>query len=186
LNNSINNINTYISELNQKIIKYKEQQKVETVFNEYELAMHRDGIPKTLLTKYALPLINNELKESLVDMDFSIWLDGEDFTLKMSNNSKPKAVIDCIAGSGKERTFSAVVLKYALSQINGKSKPSFFFFDEVMSKLVDESVEEFVTLLHSMKNRVKKIFIIEHAREINPDHVIMVLKNENDVSWIEY
>jgi DNA repair exonuclease SbcCD ATPase subunit len=186
LNNQILNITNSITQLTEKIRKYKEQQRVETVFNEYEISMHRDGIPRTLLSKYAIPLINNELNECLIGMDFSVWLDKDDLSLKMCNNSKPNAIIDCIGGSGKERTFGAVALKYALNQINSKSKPSFLFFDEVMSKLVDESVDEFVSLLHTMKNKIKKIFIIEHAREVNPDSTIMVTKDENDISKIEY
>jgi DNA repair exonuclease SbcCD ATPase subunit len=95
------------------------------------------------------------------------------------------AVIDAISASGKERTFSAIALKFALNQINTKSKPTIFLLDEVMGKLTEDSVEEFVMVLHAIKEKVEKILVVEHNHEIDPDYVLEVTKDENDVSQLK-
>ena len=97
-------------------------------------------------------------------------------------NNRPTAIIDCISASGKERTFASIVLKFALNQINVKAKPAIFLLDEVMGKLLDESVEEFVEILHLIKSHMKKTLVIELVHEINPDYLINVSLDEDGIS----
>ena len=54
-----------------------------------------------------------------------------------------------------------------------------------MGKLVDESVNEFLELLDTIKQKMNQIFIIEHNHHINYDYLINVTKNDNDVSSLE-
>ena len=57
-----------------------------------------------------------------------------------------------------------------------------FLLDEVMGKLSDESVEEFIEILHMIKTRMKKTLVIEHTQEINPDYLINVSLDEDGIS----
>ena len=41
-----------------------------------------------------------------------------------------------------------MIIRFALNQVNVKSKPMFFFLDEVMGKLSEDSIEEFIDSLH--------------------------------------
>jgi DNA repair exonuclease SbcCD ATPase subunit len=116
---------------------------------------------------------------------FKVWLDVDDLRPKLVYNNRPTAVIDCISASGKERTFSSVVLKFALNQINVKAKPTIFLLDEVMGKLDENSVEEFIEILQLIKNNMKKVLVIEHNHEINPDYLINVTLNEEGISTLE-
>jgi len=73
-------------------------------------------------------------------------------------------------------------LKLALRKINNKSKPNLILLDEIMGKLVAESVDLFIQLLDSIKNYVDKVMIIEHTHPINFDVLIDVEKDDNDIS----
>ena len=163
------------------IEEFQEQEKIDNIHRIYKKCIHRDGIPTQLLSNYIVPKINSELDALLKDIAFNVWLDEDDLKLKLGYNTVESA-IDGISGSGKERTFASVALKFALNQINAKSKPTIFLLDEVMGKLTEDSVEEFVSLIQEIKKRMKKVLIVEHNHEINPDYTINVTKDENGIS----
>ncbi len=167
---------------NKLMNEFKEQEYRDSVVNLYKKCVHRDGIPRQMLTTYIIPKINSTLGNILSIAPFKIWLDLDDLKPKLVYNDRPISIIDCISASGKERTFSSIVLKFALNQINVKAKPSIFLLDEVMGMLDDESSEEFVEILQLIKKSMKKILIVEHVREINPDYVISVSLDENGIS----
>ena len=167
-----------------QIVEFKIQEYQDSVMALYKKCVHRDGIPKQMLTNYVLPKINLTLENILSVAQFKVWLDADDLRPKLVYNSRPWAVIDCISASGKERTFASVVLKFALNQINIKAKPMMFLLDEVMGKLSEESVEEFIEILHVIKNHMKKTLVIEHKEEINPDYLINVTVDEDGISTL--
>ena len=171
-----------ISLLEETIDKFKIQERKDLIMNTYKKCTHRNGIPTQLLINYAIPKINNELNKLLEDVGFSVWLDtSNDIRLKLSYNTENDA-IDAISGSGKERTFASVCLKFALNQINAKSKPTMFLLDEVMGKLTEDSIGEFVEILHMISDRVNKLLIIEHNHEVDPTYLINVTRGEDNNS----
>jgi len=167
---------------NNLIDEFKKQEYVENIMKLYKKCVHRDGIPKQMLSNYILPKINQTLGDILSVAPFKIWLDENDFKPKLMYYSRPNSIIDCISASGKERTFSSVVLKFALNQINVKSKPTLFLLDEVTGKLDENSIEEFVDMLHLIKNSIKRILVVEYKHEINPKYVINVELDDNGIS----
>ena len=170
---------------NESLIdEFKSQEYRDMIMDLYRKCVHRDGIPRQMLTNYVLPKINLTLENILSTAPFKVWLDTNDLRLKLVQNNRPLSIIDCISASGKERTFSSVVLKFALNQINVKSKPTIFLLDEIMGKLVDESIEEFNDILQLIKNNTKKVLIIEHNSEVNPDYLINVELDNNGISSI--
>jgi len=164
------------------IIAYKEQEKHDELIKLYESCVHRNGIPKQMLTSYIIPKINETLDNILSISPFTVWLDENDLKPKLVFSDRPNSIVDCISSSGKERTFSSIVIKFALNQINVKSKPAIFLLDEVMGKLDDNSVEEFKEILQLIKNHMRKVIIIEHKHEVNPDYVINVLQDSDGIS----
>jgi DNA repair exonuclease SbcCD ATPase subunit len=163
------------------ICDFEEQEKHDNIHKIYKQCIHRDGIPSQLLKSYAIPKINNEAKNLLEGVEFDIWLDDSDLKLKLTYGDL-KTTIDAISGSGKDRTFASVCLKFALNQINAKSKPTIFLLDEVCGKLADNSVEEFLSVLDKIKTRCTKVLVVEHNLDIQPDYVINVTKNDKDIS----
>jgi DNA repair exonuclease SbcCD ATPase subunit/DNA repair exonuclease SbcCD nuclease subunit len=167
---------------NELITAFKEQEYRDLVMNLYKKCVHRDGIPRQILANYILPKINLTLENILSVAPFKVWLDVDDLKPKLAYNNRPEAVIDCISASGKERTFASVVLKFALNQINVKAKPMMFLLDEVMGKLSEESIEEFIEILQLIKRNTKKVLVVEHHCEINPDYLISVQLDEDGIS----
>jgi metallophosphoesterase superfamily enzyme len=166
----------------QLIKDFKAQEYRDLVMGLYKKCVHRDGIPRQMLANYILPKINITLEKILAVAPFKVWLDPDDLRPKLAYNNRPTSVIDCISASGKERTFSSIVLKFALNQINVKAKPSIFLLDEIMGKLLNDSVEEFIEILQLIKGGMKKVLVIEPKEEINPDYLIKVELDDNGIS----
>lgn len=173
-----------IDENNKLMEEFKNQERRDYVMNLYKKCVHRDGIPKILLTEHIVPTINSTLDRILSIAPFKVWLDEDTFKPKLSYYNRPDAIIDCISASGKERTFSSVVLKFALNQINSKSKPSLFLLDEVMGKLDENSVDEFIEILKMVKVMLKRLLIIEHKINLEPDYMISVNMDDNGISYL--
>jgi len=168
---------------NKKLVdNFTKQMYEDSIIAKYKDCVHRDGIPKQMLSNYIIPKINITLEEVLSVAPFKVWLDEEELKPKLLYNDRPAAIIDCISASGKERTFSSVPIKFALNQINVKAKPTIFLLDEVMGKLDPEAVEEFVEMLTIIKNSMKKLLVIEQVHEINPDFLINVSLDEEGIS----
>jgi Calcineurin-like phosphoesterase len=174
-----------IKQNNQLVKEFEEQEYQDSILDLYKKCVHRDGIPKQLLGSYVIPKINNVLGTMLDNVSFKIWLDVDDLRPKLAYNNTPTAIIDAIGSSGKERTFASIVLKNALNQINVKSKPTICLLDEVMDKLSEESIEEFIEILQLIKNKVKKLIIVQHKANVEPDYVIDVHRNSIGISNLE-
>ena len=164
------------------IAEFKIQEYQDKVLGLYKKCVHRDGIPRQMLVNYIIPKINKTLSDVLSMSTFRVWLDENDLKPKLTYNDRPDSIIDCISASGKERTFSSVILKFALNQINVKSKPSIFLLDEVMGKLDEDSVSEFKGILQIIKDKMSKVLVIEHSHEINPDYLINVGLSDEGIS----
>jgi hypothetical protein len=183
LKSNVGERQTRIKVNEQLIVDFKAQEYRDQVMNLYKKCVHRDGIPRQMLANHIIPKINLTLESILSVAPFKVWLDQDDLRPKLAYNGRPSAIIDCISASGKERTFASVVLKFALNQINVKAKPTIFLLDEVMGKLdLEGSVEEFIEILHMIKNNMKKTLVIEQIHEINPDYLINVQLDEEGIS----
>ncbi|MFW5847325.1 MAG: metallophosphoesterase [bacterium] len=180
----INNLEENIKKDEKILADYKKQEHVDYIVKLYTECVHRDGIPRLMLTNHIIPQINNTLDSLFKTLDFHIWIDLSDLKPKLRYYDRPDAIIDCISSSGMERTFSSIGLKFALNQINIKSKPMFLLLDEVMGKLVEESVDQFQLLLESLKDYVNRVMIVEHNTTINADHIYHVDMNNNGISKI--
>ena len=171
---------TEINAISVKIKKYLRQKKKEELLKEYQKCISRDGLP-TFLLKKSIHLINKELTDLLTNVDFTLFFD-ENLILRLSADDRLDVDQPAITSSGKERTFCALALKIALRQINVKSKPTFIFMDEIMGRLIGESVTEFTSFLEDLTTKVKKIIIIEHNHNINFNSIIEVKKDKNLIS----
>jgi exonuclease SbcC len=169
-----------ISTIEKNIEKYKEQIRKDEISKAYLKAVHRDGIP-TFLLKKSIELLNTDLNNLLTNVDFTVFFD-EDLKLRLSTKNRLDVSQNAIESSGKERTFIAVALKIALRKINTNSKCDFIIFDEIMGKLLNNSVDQFIEFLTDISKNIGKLIIIEHNHPIPYDALIEVTKNEEGVS----
>lgn len=175
--------NTYTKE---RLEKYIKQEKELLIASLYEECIHRDGVPKMLLLKLR-ERINNEITDILTNVDFTVFFD-ENMSLKFYNNVKPDSVINVISSSGKERTFSSLVVRLALRNINNRSKSSIMFLDEIMATLTQDSALELMEVINFAKTQIDKIFVIEHAYSdiLNPEYILNIEKDETGISNIKF
>ncbi len=179
---NIGNMGKFIKTNTELMEAYFIQDYNDNINKLYKQCVHRDGIPREMLVNYIIPKINKTIESLLSNSLFNVWLDYDDLRPKLVYNSRPTAIIDCIGSSGKERTFSSVILKFALNQINTKAKPKVFLLDEVMGKLSGDSIEEFIEILNIIKTHMSKVIVIEQLHEINADYILDVTMNENGIS----
>jgi exonuclease SbcC len=171
-----------ISNIEKNIEKYKEQIRKDEINKAYLKAVHRDGIP-TYLLKKSIELLNTDLNNLLTNVDFTVFFD-EELKLKLSTKNRLDVSQHAIESSGKERTFIAVALKIALRKINTNSKCDFIIFDEIMGKLLNNSVDQFIEFLTDISKNIGKLIIIEHNHPIPYDAMIEVSKDERGVSTL--
>ena len=51
-----------------------------------------------------------------------------------------------------------------------------------MGKLDENAVEEFIEILQLIKQKMKKVLVVEQIIEINPDYLIQVQLNDDGIS----
>jgi len=180
LENDILNLENDIVNLETLIKRYLEQLETDKLHSAYADCVHRDGVP-TMLLKRMIGNINEELSYMLLGQPYSSYFD-ENLVLKLSHFSKLESSQNAIESSGKERTFISLALKMALRSINKRTKPNFVMLDEIMGKLINNSIEEFMELLKKITDKVEHVFIIEHNHPIIFDHQIDIIKDEYGVS----
>jgi DNA repair exonuclease SbcCD ATPase subunit/DNA repair exonuclease SbcCD nuclease subunit len=180
----IKDIEKELTILNTRLVKYQEQKRKEELFKLYASCVSRDGIPTYLLKKDIFK-INNKLEELLSDLDFSALFDDE-LKLKIYSKKYNNIKSNALEGSGAEKSFIAISLKIALRSINNISKCNFIIFDEIMGKLTENHIDLFILFLNKLKTEIDKIIIIEHVHNVNPDYIIEVIADENEISSFIY
>lgn len=184
INLNINNLDNKIKEIENLINEFKEQEKRDEVFSLYKKCVHRDGLPRQILINHVIPKLNKTMDKILEEAPINMWLDENTLRPQFNYKDKPDAIIDCISASGQERTYSSIVLKFSLNQINVKSRPKLFMLDEVMGKLDIERTTEFVEILHEIKKYINRVIVVEHRSEVYPDYTLNVELNENRLSEV--
>lgn len=175
-----------ITQIQATLVRFEEQEKREFLLKAYERCIHRDGIPTMLLKQY-LNVINIQLNNLLDGMKFVLFL-NEDLQFKMYHENNETAIINVMQASGMEKTFSSLVLRLALRQVNNKFRNNILLMDEILGKLDANNLERFGDLLSRAKADIDKLVIIEHGYgdTINPDYIIHVTSDKKGVSTMVY
>jgi len=180
IHSTIKLFESQLEQYKEDIITYENNKKQDEIMTTYMKCVHRDGLPFSLMQR-SIHIINQELAKILMGVDFTVYFDDE-LNLKLSADNRLDIAQNAIESSGMERTFTSVSLKMALRKVNNKSKPNFILLDEIMGKLISESVDIFIQLLDNIKQDVDKLVIIEHVHPINYDILIEVEKDIEGIS----
>jgi DNA repair exonuclease SbcCD ATPase subunit len=147
----------------------------------------KNGISKVIL-KSMVPFINNELCRLLSD--------SSEFKLELKINERNEIefwmvdndtgiVKPITAGSGFERTISALALRAVLAKICSLPKPNVICFDEVLGKVSNENLELVGQFFVKIKEYFPKIFVISHNNLVRDwSQQSITVKKENNVSKI--
>lgn len=187
--NEVANFTKQIEERNVVIKKLAEEEKVIRNWNIYKQMINsKDGIGKMVL-KRGLPIINNEISRLLNGIC--------DFKVELSIDENSKVCVDLIrdgvkmdlgiSASGWESTVASIALRSALSNICSFAKPNIVTYDEVLSGVSSENMENVFKLFKRIQPNYDTIIHICHDTTLvgYHDYTIFVIK-ENNISKIEF
>jgi DNA repair exonuclease SbcCD ATPase subunit len=174
-----------IHTIETSLVAYQEQEHRDFILKAYEKCIHRDGIPTMLLKQY-LGVINVQLNNLLDGMKFTLFL-NEDLQFKMYNHNREDAIMNVMAGSGMQKTFTSLALRLALRQVNNKFRGNLLLMDEILGRLDANYLAKFSDLLTRAKEDIDKLVLIEHGNgdSLNPDYQIHVTSDKQGVSSLE-
>lgn len=186
--NEIVNYNKQIEDRNVIIKKLLEEEKVIRNWNIYQELVGKNGIVKIVL-KRALPILNNEIARLLNGLC--------DFEVKLSIDDNNKICLDLIrdgvklpienSASGWETTISSIALRSALSNICTFARPNIVTYDEVLSGVSSENVENVFKLFKRIQPNYDTIIHICHDATLLDYHdKLVVVTKENNISKIDY
>ena len=190
IQNYKNEITQYTKEIENRakiIAKLIEEESVIRTWNIYRELMGKDGIVKIVLKK-ALPILNNEIARLLNGLC--------DFEVKLSIDENNKICLDLIrdgvkmpieiSASGWETTIASIALRSALSNICSFARPNIVTYDEVLSGVSSENMENVFNLFKRIQPNYDTIIHICHDQSLNEwhDQTIVVTK-KNNISQIE-
>jgi DNA repair exonuclease SbcCD ATPase subunit len=190
IQNYKNEITQYTKEIENRgkiIIKLTEEESIIRTWNIYRELMGKDGIVKIVLKK-ALPILNNEiarLLNGLCDFDVVLSIDENNKICLDLIRDGVKMPIE-ISASGWETTISSIALRSALSNICSFARPNIVTYDEVLSGVSSENMENVFKLFKRIQPNYDTIIHICHDQSLNEwhDQTIVVTKN-NNISQIE-
>lgn len=191
IQNYKNEITLYTKEIENRgkiIIKLTEEEKVVRDWNIYQELVGKNGIIKIVL-KRALPILNNEIARLLNGLC--------DFEVKLSIDENNKICLDLIrdgvkmpieiSASGWETTISSIALRSALSNICSFARPNIVTYDEVLSGVSSENIENVFKLFKRIQPNYDTIIHICHDATLVDYHdKLVVVTKENNISKIDY
>ena len=183
---SKNTIKTHtkeISEKKTKIDKIKKENEIDRIFRAYLTVYGKNGIIKTIM-KSVVPKLNNELMRLLSDVtEFLVEIrvneKNEVEFWMIDNNTQVEKLVS--AGSGFERTLSALAIRTVLTKVSCLPRPNITVFDEVLGKVSNENLEQVNTFFSKVKEYFENIFLITHNPLVREwgDNIITVTKKDN-------
>ena len=134
--------------------------------------------------KSVVPKLNNELMRLLSDVtEFLVEIrvneKNEVEFWMIDNNTQVEKLVS--AGSGFERTLSALAIRTVLTKVSCLPRPNITVFDEVLGKVSNENLEQVNTFFSKVKEYFENIFLITHNPLVREwgDNIITVTKKDN-------
>jgi len=181
--NTIHTDETSIKDKNIKIEKINKENDVDKIFRAYLTVYGKNGIIKTIM-KSIVPKLNNELMRLLSDVtEFSVEIRVNDKNevefWMVDNSSQVEKLVS--AGSGFEKTLSALAIRTVLTKVSCLPRPNITVFDEVLGKVSNENLEQVSVFFNKVKEYFENIFLITHNPLVREwgDNIITVTKKNN-------
>ncbi len=153
-------------------------------YDYYIKAMHKDGIPYTLISK-AVPYIQqytNNILNQIIDFTVELETDGKNINAYICYDDE-KWPLEL--SSGMERFLSSIAIRIALIKITNLPKPDFIAIDEGLGVLDSTNLNSMHTLFTHMKEVFRFSLIISHI-DVVRDMVdtILSIDKKDELSYI--
>jgi DNA repair exonuclease SbcCD ATPase subunit/predicted phosphodiesterase len=177
-------VDAEMAEIQNRLHKIKSNDKLYFLYNTYCQAMHRDGIPVTVLRQY-IPRVNYEINKILSDVvKFGLYFvmseESTDIRIVMRYDGELDDTRPAQLASGMESLLINFAIRYALISISRLNKPSSWFIDEGFGVLDPNELFSISKFFENVKSTFKNIVMITHIDALKDvaDHTITVDKKE--------
>lgn len=145
------------------------------VLESVQAGFHKNGIPAIVL-KAQLPAVNAEIARflgGLVDFDITFETEaGSNVMDVFIEDQNPKRILEL--GSGMEKMIASMAIRVALIRLSSLPKPDFWIIDEGFNALDEVHVPKCLSLLQTMKNYFRSVFVISHMQLVKEATDIIV------------
>jgi len=169
-----------IEELEALVAEIATNDRKYELYNWYVKAMHRNGIPITVLRKY-VPVINYELNKILSPIvGFGVYFkieDGNDnIEIVMRYDDKVDDTRSITMASGMEKFIANMAIRHVLLKISTLNKPTLRIIDEGFDVLDNDNVYLVQKFFDNVKGEFDNIVLITHIDALKDcaDHVVTV------------
>jgi DNA repair exonuclease SbcCD ATPase subunit len=172
-------------DLRSKLLEAEKLEETHEAYNQYALAIGRDGIPYEMVKKITPNIeteVNNILSQ-IVDFNITLEVDGKNINGKLVYDYDRTWPLE--NSSGMERFISSIAIRVALMNVSNLPKPNFLIIDEGFGVLDAEHLSSMQTLFNLLKTHFDFILIVSHldtARDM-VDNIIEI-KREDGYSQI--
>jgi DNA repair exonuclease SbcCD ATPase subunit len=150
------------------------------LYNWYCKAMHRNGIPMTVLRKY-IPVINYELNHILspivgFGVYFKVEDDSDNIEIVMRYDNINDDTRPITMASGMEKFITNMAIRHVILKISALNKPTLRIIDEGFDVLDNDNVYIVQKFFENVKVDFDNIVIITHIDALKDcaDHVVTV------------
>lgn len=173
-----------LADIETKMQKMLELERNRSLYTDYCMAMHRNGIPISILRNH-LPEINYEINRILSDVvSFGVFLtldpDSTSIDITMRGDGEVDDTRPAQMACGMEKRLINFAIRYALISISTLNKPSMWFIDEGFGVLDANNMYMMRTFFDNVQDIFTNIVIITHidAMKDVANHVITVDKKD--------
>ncbi len=172
-NASISDLEAIVADISMNDHKFE-------MYNWYTKAMHRNGIPITVLKKY-IPIINFELNGILspivnFGVYFKIEAGSDNIDIVMRYDDATDDTRPITMASGMEKFISNMAIRHVLLKISCLTKPTLRIIDEGFDVLDNDNIYIVQKFFDSVKADFDNIVISTHidTRKYFADHIVTV------------
>lgn len=164
----ISELEMKIQQTNDLLNKIKEYEQLESDYNLYVKAIHREGIPYSIISN-SIEIINEEVNKIIEQIeDFRVYFepdfDKKEININIYHNDGKFNSIQ--TGSGMEKTITALAIRDALINISSIPRCNIFVMDESIQTFDAEHLSTVGKLFDYLKQRYDCIFVISHLEMI--------------------
>jgi hypothetical protein len=183
-----NMLSLEITKREKVIEKLQEEEILIRNWNIYLQLVGKNGVVKIVL-KRALPVINNEIERLISGLcDFKVDLNiSDDGKVNIDMIRDGQRMDLGVCASGWEKTIASLALRCSLSNIATLPRSQFVVFDEILSGVSAENMENVMELYRRVMNSYDFILHICHDNSLLDYHnqFITICKKDN-VSVVEF
>jgi DNA repair exonuclease SbcCD ATPase subunit/predicted phosphodiesterase len=159
-------INSRIQDIDTEISDFAKKESEFETYEKYTDAMHRDSIPKNLISQ-SLPRIEEEVNNILSQIiDFNIMLEMDDADINIKIVYDEDRMWNVELGSGMEAFITGIAMRLALTDISSLPRPTFIAIDEGFGSLDSNNMSSIPALFDYLKSNLQFVLIISHIDHI--------------------